>query len=244
MPDSRSPEQISGAVHQARRHDSAHKHVSGEAAYIDDLREPVGLLHVCLGVGGEAHARVTALDLEPVRAAKGVVAVFAADDIPGINDISPTHRDDEPVFASDRILFAGQPLFAVAAETRDQARRAARLAVIETETLEPVLTLETAKAEGTLVTDPLTLSRGDVAAALGMRSVARKVGHALAALPADREDVPWHRVINARGTISFRGDTPRAVLQRSRLEDEGVTFDEKGRVDLKALRWGYVLEEP
>ncbi len=166
MPDSRSPEQISGAVHQARRHDSAHKHVSGEAAYIDDLREPVGLLHVCLGVGGEAHARVTTLDLEPVRAAKGVVAVFTADDIPGINDISPTHRDDEPVFSSDRILFAGQPLFAVAAETRDQARRAARLAVIETETLEPVLTLEAAKAEGTLVTDPLTLSRGDVAAAL------------------------------------------------------------------------------
>ncbi len=166
MPDSRPPEQISGAVHEARRHDSAHKHVSGEAAYIDDLREPAGLLHVCLGVGSEAHARLTALDLEPVRAAKGVVAVFAADDIPGMNDISPTHRDDEPVFATDRILFAGQPLFAVAAETRDQARRAARLAVIETESLDPVLTVEAAKADGTLVTDPLTLARGDAAAAL------------------------------------------------------------------------------
>ncbi|MDJ0937923.1 MAG: xanthine dehydrogenase molybdopterin binding subunit [Kiloniellales bacterium] len=166
MPDSRPPEQISGAVHEARRHDSAHKHVSGEAAYIDDLREPAGLLHVCLGVGSEAHARLTALDLEPVRAAKGVVAVFAADDIPGMNDISPTHRDDEPVFATDRILFAGQPLFAVAAETRDQARRAARLAVIETESLDPVLTVEAAKGDGTLVTDPLTLARGDAAAAL------------------------------------------------------------------------------
>ena len=166
MPDSRPPEQISGAVHEARRHDSAHKHVSGEAAYIDDLREPAGLLHVCLGVGSEAHARLTALDLEPVRAAKGVVAVFAADDIPGMNDISPTHRDDEPVFATDRILFSGQPLFAVAAETRDQARRAARLAVIETESLDPVLTVEAAKADGTLVTDPLTLARGDAAAAL------------------------------------------------------------------------------
>ncbi len=166
MPDSRPPEQISGAVHEARRHDSAHKHVSGEAAYIDDLREPAGLLHVCLGVGSEAHARLTALDLEPVRAAKGVVAVFAADDIPGMNDISPTHRDDEPVFATDRILFAGQPLFAVAAETRDQARRAARLAVIKTESLDPVLTVEAAKGDGTLVTDPLTLARGDAAAAL------------------------------------------------------------------------------
>ena len=166
MPDSRAPERISGAVHQARRHDSAHKHVSGAAAYIDDLREPAGLLHVCLGTGGEAHARVTGLDLEAVRAAEGVVAVLAAADIPGVNDISPTHRDDEPVFATDRLLFAGQPLFAVAAETRDQARRAARLAVVETETLDPVVTLEAAKAEGTLVADPLTLSRGDAAAAL------------------------------------------------------------------------------
>ncbi len=166
MPDSRAPERISGAVHQARRHDSAHKHVSGAAAYIDDLREPAGLLHVCLGTGGEAHARVTGLDLEAVRAAEGVVAVLAAGDIPGVNDISPTHRDDEPVFATDRLLFAGQPLFAVAAETRDQARRAARLAVVESEALEPVVTLEAAKAEGTLVADPLTLSRGDAAAAL------------------------------------------------------------------------------
>ncbi|MDJ0944376.1 MAG: xanthine dehydrogenase molybdopterin binding subunit [Kiloniellales bacterium] len=166
MPDARAPERITGAVHEARHHDSARKHVSGAAAYIDDLREPTGLLHVCLGVGGEAHARITGLDLGPVRAAEGVVAVFTAADIPGTNDISPTHRDDEPVFASDRLLFAGQPVFAVAAETRDQARRAARLAVVETEALDPVITLEAAKAEGTLVTEPLTLARGDAAAAL------------------------------------------------------------------------------
>lgn len=166
MPDSRAPERISGAVHQARRHDSAHKHVSGAAAYIDDLPEPAGLLHVCLGTGGDAHARITGLDLEPVRRADGVVAVFTATDVPGINDISPTHRDDEPVFATDRLLFAGQPLFAAAAETRDQARRAARLAVVETEALDPVVTLEAAKAAGTLVTEPLTLARGDAAAAL------------------------------------------------------------------------------
>ena len=79
---------------------------------------------------------------------------------------------------------------------------------------------------------------GDVASVLGSPRVARHVGWALAALP-EGTDVPWHRVINARGTISFRGDTPRGILQRALLEAEGVRFDERGRVDLKRLRWRY-----
>ncbi len=76
---------------------------------------------------------------------------------------------------------------------------------------------------------------GDVAAVLGSPRVARQVGFALAALqdPA----VPWHRVINARGAISFRGDTGRGEEQRRRLEGEGGVFDAAGRLDLRALRW-------
>lgn len=69
---------------------------------------------------------------------------------------------------------------------------------------------------------------GDVAGLLGSRSVARHVGWALAALRQD--DVPWHRVINARGHISFRGDTPRGVLQQQLLVAEGHTFDKNGRL--------------
>ena len=166
MADSSTSERIEGGVHEAQRHDSGHKHVSGTAAYIDDLREPGGLLHVCLGTSSAAHARITRLDLDPVRAAEGVVAVFTAADVPGVNDISPTHRDDEPVLAESLVEFLGQPIFAVAAETRDQARRAARLAVIDYEALDAVVTLEAASEDGTLVTDPLTLARGDAAAAL------------------------------------------------------------------------------
>lgn len=76
---------------------------------------------------------------------------------------------------------------------------------------------------------------GDVAAALGSPRVARHVGWALAALRD--EDVPWHRVINAQGTISYRGDVGRGALQRARLEAEGVTFDARGRVELARYRW-------
>ena len=69
---------------------------------------------------------------------------------------------------------------------------------------------------------------GDVAGALGSRRVARQVGFALAAL--DDDGVPWHRVINAAGRISFKGDLVRADRQRDLLEREGIRFDDGGRV--------------
>jgi methylated-DNA-protein-cysteine methyltransferase-like protein len=49
--------------------------------------------------------------------------------------------------------------------------------------------------------------------------------------------VPWWRVINAGGTISFKGRGPQADLQREMLEREGVPFDEAGRTDLGNYRW-------
>ena len=82
---------------------------------------------------------------------------------------------------------------------------------------------------------------GDVAASLGSPRVARHVGWALAALPDDQRDVPWHRVINAKGMISFKGDLPRGEVQRRRLEAEGVAFSDSGRVDLKRLRWTFEI---
>jgi methylated-DNA-protein-cysteine methyltransferase-like protein len=57
----------------------------------------------------------------------------------------------------------------------------------------------------------------------------RWVGSAMAACPAD---VPWQRVLNAKGEISLKGDA-----QRRLLEAEGVEFDAKGRVDLKRFGW-------
>ena len=154
------------SVPSPQPHDSAHKHVTGRAVFIDDMVAPAGLLHVYFGISAQAHARIRRLDLAPVRAADGVVLVVAAEDIPGVNDISPTHRHDEPVFAEGLVEYHGQPLFAVAAETRDQARRAALLAGVEYDPLTPVLTVAEAVENGVMVTEPLTLARGDAAAAL------------------------------------------------------------------------------
>ncbi|WP_349365698.1 MAG: xanthine dehydrogenase molybdopterin binding subunit [Nitratireductor rhodophyticola] len=157
---------IAGGVASDQKHDSAHKHVSGEAVYIDDMPEPVGTLHACLGLAEVAHGTITSMDLSKVRAAQGVVTVLTADDIPGENDISPTGLHDEPILASDRVQFFGQPIFAVIAETREAARRACRLAKIEYAEEPALIDIADAGADARLVTAPLKLERGDSAAAI------------------------------------------------------------------------------
>jgi xanthine dehydrogenase large subunit len=158
---------ILGGVATDQRHDSAHKHVTGAAVYIDDMPEPAGLLHACLGLSTVAHGAIRAMDLSAVRAAPGVVDVLTGADMPGSNDISPTGRADEPVLAADTVQFFGQPIFVVIAETREQARRACRLAKIEYDE-KPFATdiWDMDRRTGKLVTDPLTLKRGDAAAAI------------------------------------------------------------------------------
>jgi len=158
---------IAGGVHTKQRHDSAHKHVTGTALYIDDMPEPADTLHGCLGLSTATHATIRSMDLSAVRAAPGVVDVLTGKDVPGENDISPTGRHDEPVLADGKVQFHGQPIFCVIAKTREEARRACRLAKVEYDEL-PFIT-DVAEADSKkpkLVTDPLTLKRGDAAAAI------------------------------------------------------------------------------
>jgi methylated-DNA-protein-cysteine methyltransferase-like protein len=61
------------------------------------------------------------------------------------------------------------------------------------------------------------------------------VGYALAALDVD-SGIPWHRVVNAAGRISAR-DTPGGRRQRELLEDEGISFQLGGQIDLAIFRW-------
>ncbi|MCZ4256701.1 xanthine dehydrogenase molybdopterin binding subunit [Sulfitobacter sp. G21635-S1] len=197
---------IRGGVHTDLRHESAIKHVTGRADYCDDIPEPVGTLHAYLGLSTRAHAVIRALDLTAVRAAPGVVGVLTAKDIPGVNDVSPTGRHDEPIFATEKVEFWGQPMFAVIADTRDAARRAARLAQVDYVDLPHVLDPEAARQAGmAYVTPPLTLKRG--AARDAMARAAHRIkgkfriggqdhmyleGHIAFAIPGEDEDVTVH----------------------------------------------------
>src|SRR5580692_12384167 len=152
-------------VHKPLAHDSARLHVSGAATYIDDIREPTGTLHIAIGLADKAAGTLRGLDLAAVRAAKGVVAVLTAADIPGKNDIAPVFAD-EPLFADKEVMFHGQALFVVAARTRDEARRAARLAKIDIEERAPSVTVADALKTGARVLDDYAFGRGDAVAAI------------------------------------------------------------------------------
>lgn len=80
------------------------------------------------------------------------------------------------------------------------------------------------------------MTYGQVALELGAPAAARAVGYALHSLPANN-DVPWWRIVNARGAVSLKGRGAQADLQRQLLEAEGVVFDPEERTDLARHRW-------
>ncbi|MGB5257080.1 MAG: xanthine dehydrogenase molybdopterin binding subunit [Woeseiaceae bacterium] len=153
------------AVGKPLPHDSAHLHVSGRAAYTDDIPEPRDLLHLAVGMSEEPHAVVRRIDFAEVLKAPEVVDICAAGDIAGENNYGPIVKDD-PVFADTLVQYVGQPLFAVAATTVDGARKAARLARVDYEPLEPILDPVTAVARQSFVLPSETLVRGEPRKAL------------------------------------------------------------------------------
>ena len=154
-------------------HESAHLHVSGQAAYTDDAPELHGTLHAALGLSPLAHGTLLGVDLERVRAQPGVVAVFTAADIPAVNDCGPVVHDD-PILAAGELRFVGQPVFLVVATTQVLARRAAALArdVIRAEALPAVLTAREAHAQGRYVLPPMHLRREAAPGALELAMAA------------------------------------------------------------------------
>ena len=104
-------------VHKPIMHDSGLKHACGSARYLDDIPEPSSLLHLYIAMSPHAHAKIKSIDFSDVEKARGVECILTAGDIPGINDVSPFAGDD-PLFASDVVEYAGQPIFAVVAVNR------------------------------------------------------------------------------------------------------------------------------
>ena len=146
-------------------HDSAERHVAGTALYIDDLPEPRDVLHAFIALSPHAHAEVLSMDLDAVARAPGVVAVLAARDVPGVNDVGPSLPGD-PIFADGLVEYHGQSLFAVAAASIPLAAAAAKLARIEYRLLTPVITVDEALARQSFVLPSQVMARGDADAAL------------------------------------------------------------------------------
>ncbi|TWX70925.1 xanthine dehydrogenase molybdopterin binding subunit [Colwellia demingiae] len=154
-----------GGVGRSKKHESADKQVAGEAIYVDDRPALRGELHAAVGQSTMAHANIISMDLSAVKAAEGVVKVMTVEDVPGHTDIGPVFPGD-PVLAIGKVEFVGQPLFAVAATSFDLARKAVKLAKVEYQELEAVLTVKDALAKQSFVRPPHTLKRGDSESAI------------------------------------------------------------------------------
>ncbi|NKB61496.1 MAG: xanthine dehydrogenase molybdopterin binding subunit [Gammaproteobacteria bacterium] len=153
-------EQIVMGPGKKLEHESASKHVTGKAIYIDDQMVYQGQLFACIGGSQIAHGRITILDLDAVRSAEGVIDVITAKSVPGKLDIGPVFPGD-PLFTDELVEYWGQPIFAVAANSHEQARKAITLAHIEYQELEPVLDLAQAMDQSFYVRPPHRMQRGN-----------------------------------------------------------------------------------
>jgi len=152
-------------VGRSVKHDSAPKHVSGEAVYVDDRLEFPNQLHVYARMSERAHARIVRIDTSPCYQIPGVAIAITAKDVPGQLDIGAVMPGD-PLLADGKVEFIGQPVVAVAADSLETARKAAMAAIIEYEDLEPVLDVVEALHKKHFVLDSHTHKRGDSATAL------------------------------------------------------------------------------
>ncbi|WP_278412117.1 xanthine dehydrogenase molybdopterin binding subunit [Stutzerimonas kunmingensis] len=158
-------EDLVTGVGKSVKHDSAPKHVSGEAVYVDDRLEFPNQLHIYARMSDRAHARIIRIDTAPCYEVPGVAIAITAQDVPGQLDIGAVLPGD-PLLADSKVEYIGQPVIAVAADSLETARKAAMAAIIEYEDLEPVLDVVEALHKKHFVLDSHTHKRGDSATAL------------------------------------------------------------------------------
>ena len=151
-------------INEKRPHESGIKHVSGRALYTDDLPESPGTLFGAIGWSKKARAIIKKMNLEKVIKSEGVTAVVTSSDITGRNDVGPVY-DGDPIFPK-KAEYYGQPLFAVAAKTTEQARKAVLKAKITYKTLKPITTIKEALKKKSYVLKEKIIKKGDATKAI------------------------------------------------------------------------------
>ncbi|MFB9475234.1 xanthine dehydrogenase family protein molybdopterin-binding subunit [Nonomuraea salmonea] len=129
----------------------ARSHVTGRTAFFEDMTPP-GLTHVKIHRSTRHHARINGVDVSAALQVPGVLRVITHEDVPNnwyvVLRLIGVGPDDEPVLAEDRVLYRGEPIVAVVAETEEAAREGAAKVVVDYTDLPAVLEVEEALAEG------------------------------------------------------------------------------------------------
>ncbi|WP_226662513.1 xanthine dehydrogenase molybdopterin binding subunit [Microbulbifer aggregans] len=150
---------------EAVAHESALKHVTGRAQYLDDIPEWPDMLHVATVGSEQACALIEHIDLEAARRASGVVDVIIQADIPGSADVSPVFGGDV-LLAGERVDYMGQPVVAIAATSLEAARQAGKLVKIHYRAQSPRLSVQEALKHEEFVLPSHTIASGDAGTAI------------------------------------------------------------------------------
>jgi xanthine dehydrogenase large subunit len=140
-------------------HDSAIGHVTGQAFYLDDVPSMAGELHVGFVPSPIARGSLKNIDATAARAIPGVVAVYTVADVPAHNMFGPLAAD-EPFLADERLLYVGQPIAIVAAESRDALYRGIAAVTLSYAEESPLLSLEESIAQQRFLSVERRIARG------------------------------------------------------------------------------------
>jgi xanthine dehydrogenase large subunit len=142
-------------------HDSALGHVTGQAPYIDDLRPLAGELHVGFVGSPVAAGKLVGIDASAALALPGVVGCYSAADVPGHNMFGLVVAD-EPFLADEELLYLGQPVVVVAAESPDALAKARKAVTIDCRPADPLLDLAESARRKRFLGPRRRIARGDV----------------------------------------------------------------------------------
>ncbi|AJR06337.1 xanthine dehydrogenase molybdopterin binding subunit [Photobacterium gaetbulicola] len=162
---SKAGSDLHSGIGHSLQHESARKHATGEAVFVDDRLDLQDQLHLYARLSPHAHARIAALDVRPCYEFDGVALAVTSKDIPGEIDIGTIFPGD-PLLADAVVEYIGQPVLIVAADAPETAYRAAQAAIIEYEELPATLGIKQALEKKQLVCDKRWQRRGDAKAAL------------------------------------------------------------------------------
>jgi xanthine dehydrogenase large subunit len=187
-------------------HDSAVGHVTGTALYLDDV--PMRTDELLVGVVGSpvSSGRIKSIGLDTARKVPGIIGLYTADDIPGEKHFGPLFKD-EPVLAHGEVLYVGQPVVAIAAESREALRAARRAIKIDVEVAEAILSIERAIELGRFIGPARRIARGDAVAAL--KSSPRQLSGEFHNLGQEQF------YLESQATIAYPGEQGQMVVHSS-----------------------------
>jgi xanthine dehydrogenase large subunit len=146
-------------------HESAEANVTGKTVYLDDLPPYRNELLIELLGSPLAHARIVSVDVSRAARTSGIAGVFTAADVPGDNRFGPVVHDEDALALSE-CRHVGQPIVALAGESRAALRLAREAVGLELEALPAVLSIDQAIAAGQFLGPTRRIVRGDVEPAL------------------------------------------------------------------------------